>query len=80
MKASKFATGLAIGVVLGILFAPDKGKNTRKKIGSLKGKLQDFTQSAADTFEGLKNDANEMINSGKAKVDQWKSKASNSSV
>jgi gas vesicle protein len=41
--------GVAIGVTLGILFAPEKGSSTRDKI-SKKG-------------EGLATDANEMLNS-----------------
>ncbi|MFT4024800.1 MAG: YtxH domain-containing protein [Flavihumibacter sp.] len=36
-----FATGLAVGAVLGVLFAPDKGENTRKKIADNSKKLSD---------------------------------------
>ena len=37
--------GVAVGAVLGMLFAPDKGENTRKKI-SKKG--QDLKDNLAD--------------------------------
>jgi len=80
MKHSKFFTGLAIGVTIGILFAPDKGKNTRNKIGSLKGKAKDFANSAAEHLEGLQNDANEIMKSGRAKMDIWKDRMSHSNV
>lgn len=39
--------GAAIGGVLGILFAPDKGSETRKKIA---GKTNDMAQSIKDKF------------------------------
>jgi gas vesicle protein len=35
------ATGIVIGGVLGVLFAPDKGENTRQKIADGSKKLSD---------------------------------------
>ena len=42
--------GAAIGGVLGVLFAPDKGTETRKKIMTKGGDLRD---SIKDKFTGL---------------------------
>ena len=80
MSGSKFITGVAIGVILGILFAPDAGKNTRKKMKSFKGKVEDLAHSAASSVEGFTNDAKDMVNAGRNKVDNWKSKIGNSTV
>ena len=44
--------GLAIGAVLGVLFAPDKGKNTRKKIAT---KGVDLADNIKTQFEELAN-------------------------
>lgn len=43
--------GVAVGALLGVLFAPDKGTETRKKI----------TKKSKDTTESLKNKFNEFI-------------------
>jgi gas vesicle protein len=40
--------GMAVGAALGVLFAPDKGWNTRKRI-SKKG--EDFTDDLGERFE-----------------------------
>jgi len=39
--------GVAIGLLMGILFAPDKGWNTRKRIDK---KLEDNTEDIQDKF------------------------------
>ena len=43
--------GATIGGILGILFAPDKGKNTRKKIKETSSK---FSDSIKDKVNGNK--------------------------
>lgn len=69
-----FAAGAAAGAILGILFAPDKGSETRKKIAD-KGKK--LTNSLEKQFSrgrekviGLKNDVKEKIVSLTEKVEE----------
>jgi gas vesicle protein len=49
--------GAAIGGVLGVLFAPDKGTETRKKIMAKGGDLRD---SIKDKFTGMMDNVEEM--------------------
>lgn len=44
--------GAAIGVGIGILFAPDKGSKTREKIKGSLDDLKDDVKSKFDSFEG----------------------------
>jgi gas vesicle protein len=57
------AAGIAIGGVLGILFAPDKGENTRKKIKDnskkLSDSLRDTVKEGKNKLSGLKNNLRE---------------------
>lgn len=46
--------GVAIGGVLGVLFAPDKGSNTRAKI---KGNTQDLAESVKQKFNTVLEEA-----------------------
>lgn len=43
-----FATGAAAGFAAGILFAPDKGSNTREKV---KGLLRELGEELSDALE-----------------------------
>jgi len=57
--------GLAVGATLGILFAPDKGSDTRKKI-SKKGDA--YAEELEDNF-------NEFVDGISSKFDKAKAKA-----
>lgn len=56
-----FLIGIITGGVLGILYAPDKGTNTRDRLSyqldKLKRQLEGFIQDAIDGKEVLDNDA-----------------------
>lgn len=59
--------GVAVGALLGVLFAPDKGTETRKKISkkskdttdSLKHKFNEFVDNISEQFEKAKAGATE---------------------
>jgi gas vesicle protein len=60
--------GVAVGALLGVLFAPDRGTETRKKItkkskdttDSLKNKFNEFVDNITDHFEKAKAEATEV--------------------
>ncbi len=70
--------GAAIGGTLGILFAPDKGTETRRKISSkgndltdaMKEKFEKFLDEVRDEFEAVKDKAKEFMGAGTAKTEK----------
>ena len=68
--------GIAVGATLGILFAPDKGSSTRRKIAQksdeyadeLGEKFNEFISSVTEKFEAMKEEAARMYKSGKQQI------------
>lgn len=60
-----FLAGVAAGAVLGILFAPDKGSETRRKIAE---KGEDFMDDVKDKVHDLMDDLHDQVDAAKAKV------------
>ncbi len=51
-----FLAGAAVGAIAGILFAPDKGSETRRKISKKTGDVTDGVKNAFNDFiDGVKN-------------------------
>jgi gas vesicle protein len=72
-KAASFSKGFlwgaAIGGILGILFAPDKGENTRKKI---KKTAEEYGDKGKETLEKTKKKIEPLVETAKEKKEKIK--------
>lgn len=64
--------GVAIGAALGVLFAPDKGWNTRKRISK---KAEDITDELKEKFEEFLDNISVKVDEVKDEVSDFSAKA-----
>jgi gas vesicle protein len=64
--------GVAAGALLGVLFAPEKGKTTRKNITK---KSEDYVDSLKEKFNDLLDSIGEKVEEVKEDVEKVKTKA-----
>ncbi|WP_413998530.1 YtxH domain-containing protein [Flavobacterium sp. W1B] len=85
MKTDKVVLGIlggvAVGALLGILFAPEKGDKTRRKIkdksndytDELKDKLDTLLGTITNKYEKIWKEGENLIAEGKSRFDRTKS-------
>jgi gas vesicle protein len=70
---NKIIIAFTSGIILGMLYAPSKGKNTRNKIANLGTDLKEgwnnITDSVADRIDSIRVGVDEMADSAVEKVE-----------
>ncbi|WP_321287563.1 YtxH domain-containing protein [uncultured Sunxiuqinia sp.] len=70
-----FVAGAATGALVGVLFAPERGDKTRKKIQkSVKRVSEDVTDTIGEKVDSLKDQVSEMIDQVKERTNDVEEK------
>jgi gas vesicle protein len=74
MHIRSFIRGVAVGFLLGILYAPERGEETRRKISKkasdIKDTVKDTYDTVSNTVNKVKNKANELLNKEQKEYDE----------
>jgi len=77
---NKLLVGFSAGLLVGILFAPAKGTETRETIArrgnELKNKFNDLVDAIADKFDSLKSETEEMMEKGMRQAKSYQDEVS----
>lgn len=74
MHLATFIRGLSIGFIVGVLFAPDSGRATRRK---LSGVATDIKDDLEDTYDSISSSVKDKINKVKHKAEKLADKTGN---
>jgi len=74
---SKLLVGFTLGMLAGLLLAPDKGSESRKKLEKagrdLKNKFNDFVDNLNDKWESFKSEASTVASEAKEEARTYSS-------
>jgi gas vesicle protein len=72
MHLRTFINGILVGILLGVLFAPDSGEETRRKISrraqGIKDGYDELADNVSDTYSRVKSKTSDIINRAKDKL------------
>ncbi len=81
LMSSKLLWGFTLGLVTGLLLAPDKGSETRariqRKANDLKDKFDDFVDSVSERFESFREEAEAKAQNAKKEAKSFAGDAQN---
>jgi gas vesicle protein len=77
MHIQSFVRGVAVGFILGVLYAPNRGEETRRKISQKASDIKDSVKgtynTVSNTVSKVKDKASEILNKGQQKSDDMSS-------
>lgn len=76
---NKLLVGFSAGLLVGLLFAPAKGSETRESISNrgrdLKDKFNDLVDSITDKFDSLTEESRDLTDEGRQRVRSFRNEA-----